>query len=337
MSAVKRRGGPGGGATSLSASAKKRGRPTECVDYPETFPSFVEGIQGDFQEVIQAGSVWIKRAFKFLSAPAPSTTPSGGQDDLSVLVRESSQQKRPRPVLTEREVAVKQNQIENALRIRCASKWTEKENKEAPLLVAAPQPQAANPEESGGESVKKSAGGKPIREGDQINLAILSTKPSLHSYAVNDDDDVLIIGSKRMLLCSILPPRGGGGGEGEKKVGVVKWSQPLEEIESCTIRQISAEACCQLDCLTTTERTLSLRVPKSSTCVKILQVIQENREGAGGGSGVGNSGSAGTEGTAASHNLLQQPVVSAKPNMTPMKKTPAKLLRRREEERRERK
>ena len=215
--------------------------------YPESFKSYLEelsdGFKSDVKELFENSIRVFDHSLKFLIPTSFTNSKGESIDSLQELElkegkstpvvpnlgfsgdpRNAANRKVP-PIskkLSQEEQAVKQQQLDAALRMRCPSMW---DKKEALSFVPSSNKSIAT-EALHAETVPSSSSSKQLTKDKKISLTKLYNNDSI-SYFPCDDDKILIIGNKRLMLVSK--------DKIESAHGNVEWCENVADVDRCNM------------------------------------------------------------------------------------------------------
>jgi hypothetical protein len=206
-------------------------------EYPETFGTFADGLKGDIFELFETGAKVLNKSFKLL-LPFGDGQPSNGPDamrdleirrPLSNITNEQSGsaadafRKSAQAPPSASKMSASIMQAEEAIRMRCASMWTDKKSSgvktDGSVFLPMPKPQNLFPAFGAKEQAK-------VKEGVKVQLGKLDGNNSIQSFECCNNT-ILLVGNKRLILAEKNFDEG--------NTGTVLWSQSMPEIDSCTI------------------------------------------------------------------------------------------------------
>ena len=238
--------------------------------YPDTIQSFAAGIKGDVFELFTS----IHKSFKVLLpiVATPDDQFARGKKEaedqilkeLEVnIVAPSDRIPAVQTKFTADEKAAKQNQIDNALRMRCSDPTALLKQDPSTLLAASAKCGAAARKESS-QSVPR------VKEGGKVQLSKLSSNPSIRAFDCADSC-LLIIGNKRMIFVSRNSE------DRSDTVANVVWWQSLNDIDGAIVSYLS-DSSSQLEFSIRGGRALTVAFLTATSCTEVLQIIQSKRE-----------------------------------------------------------
>ncbi len=188
----------------------KGGRAETFVDY---FAELSDGINSDLKDLMETSSRFVKFLFP---APAPNKSAAGAKDSIADLEDENCSNGTKGGVsrmLSSADSAVRRNQVDAALRMRCPSKWSEKDNRGDMLAKVTPQQKKKEPDRK------------------RISLTKLASHKDIVHFPCSDDR-IAIIGNKRLMVAKK--------DNEHDNTATEEWYVFLDDIESCVLNFTSS-------------------------------------------------------------------------------------------------
>ena len=255
--------------------------------YPDTLGELLSGIKGDFESVLSSGVSMFSSAFSFFSDGEAAVAAAEARElqdskakDISLKRRKADKSQ----TVGEALAIARQNE---ALKFRLPSLWTSSANVLASENIEK-VPVAASNLTKGPDFHKRDSetGAVRVKEGDIVNLSILSTKTTLSSFPCADNN-VLIVGNRRMIMTQgLLPDKSEVNGHQalapDIKMAKVVWSQAFHEIASVKFQVLSdsrheeSNTLLEIE-LENSQKKLNMLLPSVDNCRELLAVIQKKR------------------------------------------------------------
>lgn len=239
--------------------------------YPDTIQSFAAGIKGDVFELFTS----IHKSFKVLLpsvAPDDQSARREADDNIlkelevNVVASNSATISAVQTKFTVDEKIARQNQIDNAVRMRSRDPSGLLRQDPSALLAASAKSSNAGKKESSQPAPK-------VKEGGKVQLSKLSSNPSIKAFDCTNNC-LLIIGNKRMIYVSRNSE------DPADTIANVVWWQGLNDIDGATMSYVSSGQLCDSSSLEFSVRggrTLTTSFPSAISCTQVLRIIQSKR------------------------------------------------------------